>query len=217
MAQVTQTEQATGELLLAGTISEEDFAAFIQAYDKNIPPNISPDAPALMLLEEQPHRVIAQDARQGLLHFAIFDPAFDFTPYTSGRIFHALGELRWERQHPSIQIVYTGHKGYKPQIQGARETALDAYIPEERAYFLFGKRLNKQERDLIGPAAQSGDFAEVRIPRLLRYPQLPTVADAERVRLVICEYTDPTTALNVAYRFKKLVRFQKQSETTGAN
>jgi hypothetical protein len=216
MVQATQTERATGQLLLAGTIQGEDFAAVLQAY--RIPDSIPPDAPALMLLEAKPRRVIEQDARQNLLHFAFFDPTFDFTPYTSGRIFHALGELRWERQHPSVQIVYTGHKEYKPELQDARETALDAYIPKDRAYFLFGKRLNKQERDLlIGPAAQPGDFAEVRIPRLLRYPQLPTLTDAERVQLVMCEYTDPTTALNGAYRFKKLVRFQKQSETTGAN
>ncbi len=117
MAQATQTERASGELLLAGTISGEDFASFIQAYN-----NIPPDAPALMLLEAQPRRVIEQDARQNLLHFAFFDPSFDFTPYTAGRIFHALGELRWERQHPNVQIVYTGHKEYRPELPDASET-----------------------------------------------------------------------------------------------
>ena len=215
MAQVTQTEQATGELLLAGTIQGEDFTAFIQSY--NILLGTLPNAPVLMLLEEQPRRVIEQDARQGLLHFALFDPTFDFTPYTSGRIFHTLGELRWERQHPSIQIVYTGHKGYKPQIQDARETALDAYIPKDREYFLFGKRLNEKQLDRIGPAAQAGDFAEVRIPRLLRYPQLSILAGAERVQLVMREYVDSETAVNVAYRFKELIPFLRQSEMTGAN
>jgi hypothetical protein len=214
MAQAIQTERATGELLLAGTIQGDDFTVFLQAY--HIPHNIQPDAPALMLLEAQPRRVIEQDARQDLLHFAFFDPTFDFTPYTSGRIFHALGELRWERQHPIVQIVYTGHKEYKPELQDARETMLDAYIPKDREYFLFGKRLNEKQLDRIGPAAQPGDFAEARIPRLLRYPQLPTLANAERVRLVMCEYVDPATALNFAYRFKSLVCFQKQLETTGA-
>jgi hypothetical protein len=209
MAQATQTKRAIGEILLAGTILEENFASFIQAYNKNIPPSTSPDAPALMLLEEQPRRVIEQDARQELLHFALFKPSFDFTSYTSGRIFHALGELRWERQHPKVQIVYTGHKKYRPELPDAREITLDAYIPIDRDYFLFGKGLNKKELDRIGPAAQLGDFAEVRIPRLLRYPQLPTLADAERVQLVMCEYVDSATAVNVAYRFKKLVRFPK--------
>src|SRR5436309_1725243 len=92
MAQATQTKGAIGEILLAGTILEENFASFIQAYNKNIPP----DASALILLEAQPRHVIEQDARQDLLRFALLDPTLDFTPYTSGRIFYALGELRWE-------------------------------------------------------------------------------------------------------------------------
>ncbi len=217
MTQATQTELATGELLLAGIIQGEDFASFIQAYNSNIPHNTSLDTPTLMLLEEQPRRVIQQHARQDLLHFAFFDPTFDFTPYTSGRIFHALGELRWERQDTNIQVVYTGSRKYKPVLKDASKTMLDAYIPRDREYFLFGKRLEQQQLDRIGSAAQAGDFAEVRIPRLLRYPQLPTLADAERVHLVICEYIDPDTALNFAYRFKNLVPFQKQSESTGAN
>src|SRR5947209_18104669 len=124
MAQATETKGAIGELLLAGTILEENFASFIQVYNKNIPPSTLPDVPTLMLLEEQPRRVIEQEARQSLLHFALFDPNFDFTPYTSGRIFHPLGELRWERQYPKVQIVYTGHKKYRPKLPDARETTL---------------------------------------------------------------------------------------------
>ena len=209
MAQGTETKGAIGEILLAGTILEKNFASFIHAYNKNIPFSTLPDVPTLMLLEAQPRHVIEQNARQDLLHFALFDPTFDFTPYTSGRIFHALGELRWERQHLKVQIVYTGHKEYKPVLKDARETTLDACIPKDREYFLFGKKLDKKELDRIGPAAQLGDFAEVRIPRLLRYPQLPMLADAERVQLVMCEYVDPTTAVNVAYRFKNLVPFSK--------
>ena len=215
MAQEAQTERATGELLFAGTIQEEDFTAFLQAY--HIPHSTQPDAHALMLLEAQPRRVIEMNARQELLHFAFFDPSFDFTPYTSGRIFHALGELRWERQHPNVQIVYTGHKEYRPELPDASETPLDAYITNDRKYFLFGKRLGKEQLDRIGPAAQFGDFAEIRIPRLLRYPQLPALAGAERVQLVMCEYVDSETAVNVAYRFKELLPFLRQSEMTGAN
>ncbi len=217
MAQATQTNLAIGELLLAGKIGEEDFAAFIQAYNKAIPPNTSPDDPSLMLLEAQPRRVIKQDARQDLLCFALFDPSFDFSSYTSGRIFHALGELRWERHHSNVQIVYTGRKEYKPALPNAREIPLDTCLYEHREYFLFGKRLDKEELNSIGTAAQHGDFAEIRIPRLLRYPQLPKLTDAERVRLVMCEYVDPATAINVAYRFKQLVPFPKHSKMTGAN
>lgn len=219
MAQATQaaqTQRATGELLLAGTIAEAAFAAFIQTYNDDTLSGIPPETPTLMLLEAQPHGVIEREAQQDLLRFSAFDPACDFTLYTAGRIFHALGELRWERQHSDVQIVYTGHKHYKPHLHDAQETGLDSCIPQERKYFLFGKRLDQQQLDRIGPAAQQGDFAEVRIPRLLRYPQLPSLANAGRVQLAICEYVDPATAINVAYRVKGLVRFPKQSETTGA-
>ncbi len=206
MAQATQNERATDELLLGGIIAEEKFVAFLRDY--SIPQSTSPDAPALMLLESQPRHVIERDAQQELLHFAFFDPSFDFMPYTTGRIFHASGELRWERQQSAVQIVYTGRKEYKPALQDARETMLDAYIPRDRTYLLFGKRLDRTQLDRIS-SARSGDFAEVRIPRLLRYPQLPTLANAERVQLVMREYIDPTTALNFAYRFQSLVHFQK--------
>ncbi|MDQ2717458.1 MAG: hypothetical protein M3Z08_21395, partial [Chloroflexota bacterium] len=64
----------------------------------------------------------------------------------------------------------------------------------------------------IGPAAQPGDFAEVRIPRLLRYPALDTLAGAQRIQLDTCEYIDPDTGANIAYRFKRLVPFQRSQE-----
>ncbi len=210
MAQVTQTELAIGELLLAGTIHEEDFKAFILAY-----PIPRPDTSTLVLLEEQPRRIVEPGARQDLLYFASFDATFDFTSYTSGRIFHALGELHWERQHSTIRIVYTGREEYKPELQHAEEIALDSYFPLDREYFLFGKRLDDQQLNRIGLAGKKGDFAEVRIPRLLRYPQLPTLKGAERLQLVMREYIDNATALNFTYRFKNLVPYQKQSETTG--
>ena len=215
MAQATQFALAVDELLLAGTVSGEDFTDFLQAY--RVPAATAPGAPTLMLLEDQPRRVVAEDARQDLLYFAIFDPTFDFTLYTAGRIFHRLGELRWERQQTKVQVVYTGHKDYKPAINDALTIALEGRFFEDRAYLLFGKRLHKPERDLIGSAAQPGDFAEVRIPRLLRYPPLESLDDAEMVQLDTREYMDDTTARNIAYRFMSLVPFQKQGETRGAH
>lgn len=215
MAETTHTQKATGELLLAGTIAEEQLTAFILAYSKDTLPEPS-ETPTLMLLEEQLHRTIRPDERQDLLYFARFDPDFDVTHYTSGRIFHEFGELRWERQFPGVQLVYTGHSQYSPQLQDARKTLLDTCDFEDRKYFLFGKRLDEEQLKRIGPAAQSGDFAEVRIPRLLRYPTLDSLANAERVQLVIREYTDAATGFNVTYRFKSLVPFPQQSKTTGA-
>jgi hypothetical protein len=208
MAQATQTNRAGGELLLAGTIPGEDFVSFIQAYTGNI----FPDSPALALLENQPRYVVRPQERQNLLQFAAFNSALDFTSYTtytSGRIFHAQSELRWERQHAHMHVVFTGARTYRPGLKDAEEIALDDCEKVPRAFFLFGKRLDDRQIARIGPVAQSGDFVEVRIPRLLRYPQLPTIADAERVQLAMYEYVDPTTGASVAYRIYDLVPFHK--------
>jgi hypothetical protein len=214
MAQATPTKRAPDDVLLAGTIPQEAFAQFLQEY--HIPSEeTSLTHPPLALIESLPQQVVAPERRPGLLQFTLFDPAFDFTPYTTGRIFHTLGELRWERKYKDIQIVYTGHHAYKPDLANAQVFALDVFLPRERAYFLFGKRLDEKQREMLGPLTQPGDFAEVRIPRLLRYPALPGITDAERVQLLVCEYEDLDTALNVAYRFKSLVRFQKQAEKSG--
>jgi hypothetical protein len=213
MTQAVPNEWAKDELLLAGIIRATDFVGLIETYHNVISSQVSPDTPALMLLEEQPRRIIAQGDRQNLLRFEFFDPHFDFTLYTSGRIFHELGELRWERLPAGIQIVYTGHTAYKPTLQDAQEIALDSHKYKDRAYLLFGERLDQQELDRIGAAARPGDFAEVRIPRLLRYPQVSTLNDAKRVQLIAREYPDAATAVNVAYRFKNLAPFSEQAET----
>lgn len=202
MIQTIQTERAIDELLLATILETRDFPALLQAY--RVPLNTH----ALMLLENQPQHPITQEERQDLLHFAFFDPTFNFMPYTAGRVFHTLGELRWERQQAEIHLVYTGHKEYKPALRDAQHITLDAYTAEDRAYILFGKRLNEKQLARIGPVAQTGDFAEVRIPRLLRYPPVPALTGVERVQLVMREYIDPETALTFAYRFKGLVPFQ---------
>jgi hypothetical protein len=111
-----------------------------------------------------------------------------------------------------MHIVFTGSQAYRPGLQHAEEIALDDCEKVPRAYFLFGRRLDDQKIAGIGPPAQTGDFAEVRIPRLLRYPPLPGVAQAERVQLAMYEYVDPTTGANVAYRFYDLVPYQKSQE-----
>jgi hypothetical protein len=212
MTQPAPNGRVIDELLLAATIPERDFAALLRRYRDTILPALSPDAPALMLLESQPHRIITRDERQDLLRFTFFDPDFDFKDYTSGRIFHEMGELRWEREQAGIQLVYTGPKAYQPALQATARIDLDdgRYRYKDRTYLLFGKRLNNRQ-DLDRPGART--FAEVRIPRLLHYPHLPALTGAERVQLIAREYLDAATAANVAYRFKGLARFWEQSET----
>ena len=202
----------TQEILLAATLTEGAFQACIAAW--TAPSGQS----SFMLLERQPREVITADKRRNLLLFESFDPHFDFTPYTSGRIFHEAGELRWERQQTMLNVVYTGDAQFQPAITQHSEVQiepLDDYAEEKgkgtKEYLLFGKRLNKRERDLIGPAVRVGDFAELRIPRLLHYPlDEPSLPD--RVQLLVREYVDPITGMNVAFRFEKLIPYMQKEQ-----
>jgi hypothetical protein len=221
MSQEAHYPKATGELLLAGFVKHEDFAALVNTC------GTARGVKALVLVERQPDHVIAPEARAerlALLHFADFDPDFNFMPYTSGRVFHEHGELRWEKQRARIHIVYTGKREYRPQaeLERPKELSLEQAEKCERRYLLFGKRLVDAQLERLRPVAQPGDFAEVRIPRLLRYPPpdepkdmnpaQDKLEDTGRVRLVVCEYLHPDTGINVAYRFKGLERFYKEKQ-----
>lgn len=183
------------EICLAGTVPS--IAALIQEYR-------TPDTlPALMLLEQQPQHLVEPHDRQDLLYFANFTRSFAYNDYTSGRIFHADGELRWEKHGSGFQVVYTGHVQYSPELKGTTSLTLDTYPAKTKHYYLFGKRLDNDLLKHIGASAQMGDFAEVRIPRLLRYPAPQDTS--ERVQLIVNEYRDPATGINVAFRFTQLV------------
>lgn len=169
-----------------------------------------PGEPVLALLERQPTSYIESGERQALLHFAPCESTFDFTPYTSGRIFHAEGELRWERQADAIRVIYTGQVAYQPEFKVTDWFELDACSATDRSYYLFGKRLGADLLANIGQPAQAGDFAEARIPRLLRYP---IVTEKERVQLVVHEYSDRESGAGVAFRFKKLVEAEERHES----
>lgn len=215
------------ELLLAGTLTQDAFNTCITAW------TAPSGQDSYMLLERQPREVITPDKRRDLLHFDFFNPRFDFTLYTSGRIFHEAGELRWERQQSDIYIVYTGDTQYQPSaslLQDMHTEPLDAYIKTgngsaseteevqtkkeiEPGFLLFGKRLNRRERDLIGPIVQTGNYyAEVRIPRLLHYPLTEKQSHTERVELLVHEYVHPTTGANVAFRFVGLHPYVPKKE-----
>ena len=123
--------------------------------------------------------------------------------------------MRWERQHPRIQIVYTGKQEYKPELEQSRKQLLDEAQWQEKRYLLFGKRLDDKQLERSG-AAKRGDFAEVRIPRLLDYPPTDPPTEVERVQLVVCEYLNPDTGATIAYRFKGLEPFQQRQEQSKA-
>lgn len=195
------------DLLFAGTVTIEAFPGLIQIW--NVP------AGAFVMLEAQPQRRIRPEDRQDLLRFELFRADLNLVQYNAGRIFHEGGEIRWERLTPAaVQIVYTGDEAYRPKLAESQQRRLGAEDCERivRRYFLFGKRLDDTQLQRIGPVAQAGDFAEVRIPRLLRYPRLPALANAERVQLALYEYHDRATGSTIAYRFFDLVPFRERKE-----
>lgn len=189
------------EIMLGGYVQYKDFISLIRSFE------VPHDGITLMLLEMQPRFVVKPEQRQDLLIFSEFKAEDNLATYTSGRIFHMYAELRWERQYSHVQVVYTGNEQYKPELSDSEKKTLDDCCVT-KSYFLFGKRLDEGQIKRIGESvAQSGDFAEVRIPRLLRYPVLPGLAGAERVQLAVCEYMDRITGENIAYRFKELIPY----------
>lgn len=160
-------------------------------------------AQALFLAERLPRQVVVSaEERQDLLRFTYFDAHIPFAAYTSGRIFHQDFELRWEKiDDRKARVVYVGMERSIQPLKAKRDLGLKKN-EEPKYYYLFGKRLQKDELDLIGEPATEGDFVEVRIPRLLRYHPAP--AGAQRVRLGVCEYVQETTGKVELFRFQSL-------------
>ena len=220
---MTTTSEETRDFLLAGTI--KDLAALIEACD--FPEN------AYFLAEQLPQRVISQEQRQDLLQFARvsdlkrrnapadadkakIDPAL----YTSGRIFCENFELRWSKNQRTgeTQVVYLGEEertlpGLEPardldqlrtEIQGLEKK------PGSRSYYLFGTTLDTsldgRRMEQMGLTQEDGRryYAEVRIPRLLRYPRVDNPRKERRVQLVVCEYVEKETSSVKLFRFQKL-------------
>ncbi len=186
------------EVLYTGPVTVKDFPQLV--IDCEFLPS------AFVLVERLPEQVIIKTRdQQDLLRFTHFDRDIPFGDYTSGRIFDEHTELRWEKQEDTMKVVYLGSKErvrtlLNYQLQESNELG-KLKSTGEKKYFLFGERLSPQDLKKIGSAAKPGDFAEVRIPRLLRYP---VQQDEQRyVRLVVREYLDEENRV-VLFRFQDL-------------
>lgn len=169
---------------------------------------------ALFLAEQLPVRAsISPKERRDLLRFTYFNRDLPFAAYSSGRVFQQDAELRWQRQNAQMWVVYLGPQEHAPvlleyglqekdELEKLKKTGLeerDAY------YYLFGERLRPDDLEKIGPQAKPGDFAEVRIPHLLRYP---VPHDGKRyVRLGVREYADAATGQVRLFRFQSVETF----------
>jgi hypothetical protein len=226
---MTTTSEETRDFLLAGTI--KDIAALIEACD--FPPK------TYFLAEQLPQHVIAQEQRQELLQFARvsdlkrrnapadadkakIDPAL----YTSGRIFCQEFELRWSTNQRTgeTQVVYLGEEERTlPGLEPARNLGqLRTHIkglekkPGSKTYYLFGTTLETslggERLQQMGLSQEEGwrYYAEVRIPRLLRYPRVDNPRKEQRVQLVVCEYVDKETGSVKLFRFQDLRAAQEE-------
>jgi hypothetical protein len=164
---------------------------------------------ALFLAEHIPQQTIAstQEGRD-LLRFTVFEEelAHACAAFVSGRIFQEDRELRWEKQGERLQVVYLGpvheESPFADTLQPGTALATLKKRAEPTYYYLFGERLEPDDLKKLGKIAQPGDFAVVRIPRILRYPVAQN--NLKYARLAVCEYLDATTNRVALFRFQRL-------------
>lgn len=189
------------EILYTGSI--DDITALVAAF--TFPKQ------TYLLLENMPSYVIKD--RQNLLRLVSlerFSELSQLKNFTSGRIFGGDFELRWERASGKSRVVFLGAKAYQETLRAIPELtpdtkALQNLAAHPRHYYLFGQLLTDEDRERMGiPPADAGEeyYAEVRIPRLLRYPDLSQ--KAQRVQLAVQEYADTNTGQVKLFRFSGL-------------
>ncbi len=104
--------------------------------------------------------------------------------------------------------VYRGAQRDIPELTPDEDTLKELEPQAPRQYYLFGQLLDADEREQMGIKAAEGEeyYAEVRIPRLLRYPDPEPSASkkAQRVQLTVREYADNRTGRVKLFRFQDL-------------
>ncbi len=184
------------EVLSTGLVA--DFTAFLAT--------CAFPSESLVLVEQIPRHVFAsQTEREGLLGFTTPDDVGALSESTSGRIFHQDFELRWERsgkEAGAVQVVYLGKAEMRPAgllPDQKLDTWLAGLEQQTREYYLFGTLLDTQRLREMGLPENQYSYAEVRVPRLLRYP-----VEAYRLQLKVREYLEKSTGQVKLLRFEGL-------------
>lgn len=191
------------EILYAGSVPLEKMAQIVAACHF--------EQDALFLAENIPMQpVILQQVRRDLLRFTYVKEGTPCAAYSSGRIFQEDRELRWERQKEILHVVYLGPADTNVEIillenglknKNDRLAELKKSL-EPKYYALFGERLKEEDLPYFGKTARPGDFAVVRIPRVLHYPVPQN--DEPAVRLLVCEYFNEAMGSVDLFRFQAL-------------
>jgi hypothetical protein len=157
---------------------------------------------ALFMAEQLPTHLINKQERLDLLRFIHYKSDLSCAKYTSGRIFQEDRELRWEKQGEKLRVVYVGAAKSEAELRDDHlrpNTVLSTLEKKLAYYYLFGERLRRNDLDKMGKSVQEGDFAVVRIPRILRYPVAKN--NKRYARLIVCEYREPETDRVALFRF----------------
>jgi hypothetical protein len=198
----------TEEILYTGHVRSGEWLTFIKDC------GFSTGAGTYFLAENLPTTVVEPKDRQDLLVFERFSLDLPFEKYTSGRIFEAAGELRWEKQQNKVRAVYLGMSiaSVARALRNYRLRSSDKLlelVPQTRYYYLFGTKLEMRTIEQINGEqtknpVKPGDFAELRIHRILRYPAPGHVPDKGYVQLQVREYVSPESGQIQFFRFQGL-------------
>ena len=197
------------EMLCVGTV--DNIADLINECDFSLSEQAIKGFPVFFLGEAFPQEIIRPKQQQDLLLFTHFNTAINFAIYTSGCIFHAGFELRWQKQDGQTRVTYLGNKRTLSQhMEPQQQFIPNDYDTRTTSYHLFGTLLVPERLEMMGlPNDEKNMFAELRIPRLLHYP---APQGAERVQLTVLEYLKKETGAVELFRFLSLKKAEKESE-----
>jgi hypothetical protein len=150
--------------------------------------------------ETLPIQIVRPQERDVLIRLKPFDATLPYETYaqfTFGRIFHVDFELRWQHDSGKISVMYIGIAQTIPFLQVRTNLKLEK-CAEQQCYYLFGERLRDEQLKNTSKPAVKGDFAEARIPRLLRYPLM---GHGRYAQLVVQEYLNVETKQVELHRF----------------
>jgi hypothetical protein len=179
---------AVDEVVLCGVVPRLDLLAATL-----------PLMPALMVVEQVPAEWLDAEARASGLHVERFVAGQQIDPHTRGRIFSEAFECRWEPDGASGTTLQVRYIGVPVQLEALTSPAmidLDALVPWDVHYDLWGERVD--DPTVVGEPSDAPVYAELRVPRLLRYP---VNGRPRRVRLRVREYIDPVTGMVALSRF----------------
>ena len=195
------------DTLYVGSVKVERLQALIADCHRAAEKSRPEEQPYFVLLEWLPDQIIIPAQRRNLLLFDYYDTLLQndiaLANYSSGRFFYQAAEVRWLKSGNQLQIAYSG------QVDMSVATSYDlhevaswkqsnSYSTKQRPYYLFGTHLRDVDRSVDDRRAS--EFAEVRIPRVLRYPVKADV-DRRYAAVTVHEYLDEQTGQVAHYRF----------------